>query len=179
MAGIKDSMPRSEYYDSMKGPETGDKPEIPEANCGACNRELVSPEAEVCIECARKLDGNYNPSPRVDATDGYKPEDLRKLRETESAHNTAEILASMLRDKFLLEDEPRDSIRVEHEDDRSSVVWSGGPLEWTLDLTGGEKIGSSEFADVMGRPRSNVFPEVFENVRVESYNSSALCFYDN
>lgn len=180
MSTIRSSIPRSEYYDAMQGPETGDKPEVPESNCGACNRKLLNPDAEVCIECARKLDGNYdNPSPRVDATDGYDAEDLRKLQEAESAHNAAEILASMLRDKFLLDDEPREQIRVEHEDDRSSVVWPGGPFDWTLDLTGGKKIGSTEFADTMGRPRSNVFPEVLESFYVEPYNNCSLCIYVN
>lgn len=181
MAAIKDSTPRSEYYDAMQGPKTGDKPEIPEENCGACNRELVNPDAKICIECARKLDGRYeNPSPRTDATDGYNPDDLKKLQEAENAHNAAEIFASMLRNKFLMEDEPENAIQIEHESDRSSVVWPGGPFEWTKDIVGGEIISATEFADIYGgRPRSSVFPEVFGNIHVEPYNNCSLCFHDN
>lgn len=177
---IQDTLPKTELYNAMQGPETGDKSGADEGCCVACNRELADPSFDVCDECAKKLDGNPDSSPKAGTSvDGYDPKDVVRLREANNAHNAAEILASMIRDKFLMDDEHDDLVRVVHGEDRSSVVWPSGPFEWTLDVTDGYVIGSTEFADTMGRSSSEVFPVDSAHLHVEPYNNVSLCFYDN
>lgn len=54
--------PTHEYYDAMHGPDTAEpEPEPGPFECDACRR-VIAEEANVCISCARHLDGNLDDS---------------------------------------------------------------------------------------------------------------------
>lgn len=93
----------------------------------------------------------------------------------ESPEEAAEALAEYLGYLELSPDEPT----VEHHENRSDVIWEGGPFEWALDFTSGRQIGAAEMGKYSGPPSEFHLDRLFSSdyFEVDCKNSFVVSFY--
>lgn len=122
----------------------------------------------------------------VTRTDGYSDELIKDVKNATGPGAAAAAFATLLIEKWTKDRKAsygplftEDEFTVHRHEDRTCVVWESGPFEWSLDVLGGETIGSREFHEY--RSESDVFPDIFEandNIWVEAENRYAVAFYE-